>query len=138
MIKKLFTLLAVLLLLMACQKGEEKETPYADKLLGSITQGRIDKTKTDMKALGVALSSYLIDNNTLPETMHINELASRLQPAYIVLAPTTDGWGRKMVYSSGGSSYQLFSYGEDGKQDTADDIVFSDGKFIQLPKELGQ
>jgi len=134
MVKKLFIFSAVLLLLIACQKGEEEEqATYGDRLMGGVRQGRIDKTQTDMRALASALESYYIDNNAYPATMHINDLASRLQPAYMLLAPTNDGWGRKMVYNSDGRSYQFFSFGEDGQRGTADDIEMKDGKFTQLP-----
>ena len=124
--------------MVACDLGKDEETPYADNLLGSITRGKTVKTKSDMTSLATALNTYYMDNGAYPDTMHINELATRLQPAYMVIVPTTDGWGRKLVYTTSGNSYQLFSHGQDGQRGTADDIVLSDGGFTQLPKELGQ
>jgi hypothetical protein len=134
MLKKLIIVLAILILLTACQKDKEKEKTYGDVLLGALDRGKMEKTKADMEALGGALNSYLIDNNSYPLSTDIIELSSWLSPAYIVLVPTHDGWGNKFIYTSDGHSYQLTAVGKDFKKDTADDIVYSDGKFTKLPR----
>ncbi len=93
MLKKLIIVLAILILITACQKDKEEKKTYGDVLLGALDRGKTEKTKGDLEALGGALKSYLIDNNSYPLSTDIINLSSWLSPAYIVLVPTHDAWG---------------------------------------------
>jgi hypothetical protein len=73
-----------------------------------------------------------------------------LTPTYIAIPPKNDGWGRFLLYNTQCSgdnncgSYNIISYGRDGVADRTlncgtttnfnDDIVFSNGNFLQWPE----
>ena len=66
-----------------------------------------------------------------------------LVPTYVKHLPGLDGWARPVLYEASGLDYTLTSYGADGiAQSTlilgpttafADDIVISNGIFVQWP-----
>jgi type II secretion system protein G len=127
-------------------------------LLNAVQRGKQKRTMSDMRALATAVEAYAVDNNNYPAaacnsglytTGTENTLATNsftnLTPTYIAQPPKTDGWGRFMKYSLsvGTDKYRIRSSGRDNS-DAAfvcgtttnfnDDIVYSNGTFIQWPE----
>ena len=126
-------------------------------LLNAVQRGKQKRTMSDMRALATAVEAYAVDNNVYPTAACQSGLFTtagvtlatgsftNLTPTYIAQPPKTDGWGDFMIYGSdaNGNNYMLRSYGRD-KSATAlvcgtttnfnDDIVYSDGTFIQWPE----
>ena len=73
----------------------------------------------------------------------VSVISANLQPTYIKLVPTTDGWNWNIQYgsTSGGSAYTVRSLGKDGTKNgtgglTSDfncDIIFQAGAFAAYP-----
>jgi general secretion pathway protein G len=115
-------------------------------VVAAIQRARQSRTMTDMRTIGGALVLYEQDYVDYPiETSlgRVENLRPFLQP-YMGDFRATDGWRRPFWYLSDGYIYTLISYGLDGKPDPPytngpthrfeDDIVMSEGMFIQWPE----
>jgi len=130
-------------------------------LLNAIQRGRQKRTMADMRALATAVEAYQVDNNFYPSaacnpgvfTVAGGTLAltsfTNLTPTYIAHVPLQDGWGRFMAYAVDNalSKYNIRSLGRDGSSgafgcgtttDFNDDIVYSNGTFVQWPEGTQQ
>ncbi len=131
-------------------------------LLNAVQRGKQKRTMADMRSFATAIEAYAVDNNSYPAgtcaTGAFTTIAGSpmsdtsltiLVPTYIANPPRTDGWGRFMFYNVNGpvgqfDSYNIISLGRDGAQDTAtncgtttnfnNDIIYSDGSFLQWPE----
>lgn len=105
------------------------------------------RTNADIRAIGIAMEAYAIDNNHYPAVgdrdVPVSVLNSSLEPKYMKAVPETDGWGHPLYVHGDADVYVISSYGADGVKDattpagaTSDvnaDIVFSGGQFVQWP-----
>jgi general secretion pathway protein G len=129
-------------------------------LLAAVQRGRQKKSMADMRSLATAIESYAVDYNVYPSAacdagLYTSGTAvtlgtgsfSALQPSYIAKAPVTDGWGHFYGYAStdAADQYRIVCYGRDGAagpsavtcgttHDFNDDILYSNGTFIQWPE----
>ncbi len=127
-------------------------------LLNAVQRGKQKRTMADMRALATAVEAYHVDNSMFPTATCVGGLYTnlgtalaqdsftRLAPTYIAQPPLRDGWGRFLVYSvnNGLSVYNIRSNGRDGQPagavncgtttDFNDDIVYTDGSFVQWPE----
>jgi general secretion pathway protein G len=119
-------------------------------LLNALDRGKQKRTMSDLRSIATALESYAVDHSRYPDAQgSANLLVQPLAENYMRMVPTTDGWGRAMLYSSldpqaDGAEYILWSLGADGQDDGNDgnagettdidaDIVIFDGHFAQWP-----
>ena len=131
-------------------------------LLNAVQRGKQKRTMSDVRALATAVEAYAVDNNLYPTascqaglfvtagTVVDTASFTKLTPTYIAQPPKQDGWGRflKYGYASTGNDYNIWSPGRDGTfmstlvcgttTDFNDDIVYSDGTFIQWPEGTQQ
>lgn len=126
-------------------------------LLNAVQRGKQKRTMADMRVLATAIESYHVDNSTFPAatcatgvftdpgTVLAASSFSNLTPTYVVSAPMRDGWQNYLAYNvdTALSKYNIRSYGRDASVDTAtcgtttdfnDDIVFTNGTFVQWPE----
>jgi type II secretion system protein G len=126
-------------------------------LLNAVQRGKQKRTMVDMRTLATALESYHVDNSLFPTAACagglyttpgavLNESSfALLSPTYLSNPPLRDGWGRFMLYNvdNGFGRYNILSYGRNGVPDTLscgtttdfnDDLLFSDGTFLQWPE----
>ena len=128
-------------------------------LLNAVQRGKQKRTMSDMRALATAIEAYAVDNNVYPNaagsctgalytgpTAQVTDTSfQRLAPTYIANPPRKDGWQNFVAYGSdsAGNNYVIQSYGRDKTATTLtcgtttnfnDDIVYSDGTFIQWPE----
>ena len=105
---------------------------------------------TGIKTVGQACEFYSVDNNQFPAVGSLSSLEPaegnlppHLQPDYLTKCPTVDGWSHALYYGSDGAEYTVRSYGKDGALTAAtgaktknfkDDIIFSNGAFLQAPE----
>ena len=119
------------------------------------------RTMTEIRNLATAIESYYVDNNSYPTAMcpggiytfavTVGNLNSNswtlLTPTYIAQPPYSDGWGKPLFYYEMNRdpyhNYEIASTGRNGQPDTFqcgttttfnDDIIFSDGAFVQWPE----
>ena len=124
-------------------------------LLAAVQRGRQKRTMADMRTLATAIESYAVDYDAYPSatcsgytatgTALTDTSFASLTPSYIANPPKKDGWGHALFYSRGpgGSAYNIRSYGKDGTASTLvcgtthdfnDDILYSNGTFLQWPE----
>jgi hypothetical protein len=123
-----------------------------DHIRALIEGGAQKRTMGDVRSIAIAVESYKVDNGAVPGPTEgyvpVNYLRPFVQPTYIRVLPTTDGWDRPILYWSDGVHYRIVSNGRDGRPDgpyedvvagTAissldGDILFADGMFIRFPQ----
>lgn len=102
------------------------------------TQGsRQNRTKADMRAIGTALGSYMVDFNFFPAHLELTNLWNVELPPEYYGGSYVDGWEMPFQYVStdSGSQYLLISYGKDqvpgySDSDFDEDIVYMNGAFL--------
>ena len=125
-------------------------------LLNAVQRGKQKRSMSDMRALATAVEAYAVDNNQYPAATcpggvftggTFNTLASNsftnLSPTYIADPPRKDGWQRFYDYATDSQAYAIRSRGRDGNVSTIpcgtttnfnDDIIYSNGTFLQWPE----
>jgi general secretion pathway protein G len=126
-------------------------------LLNAVQRGKQKRTMADIKALAVAIEAYHVDNSvypvaacnpgnyTTPGAALSTDSFTNLTPTYIAVAPKTDGWGTSFEYGVDAAhvNYNVRSFGRNRSADAIpcgtttnfnDDILFSDGVFLQWPE----
>ena len=118
-------------------------------LLNAIDRGKQKRTMADLRSMGTAIEEYSIDNNFYPVATTLAALSDQVTPSYIRALPSNDGWGNDFEVDSASGLYTLASCGKGatgacssactvaacGKTGTfADDIIFSNGSFVQWPE----
>ncbi len=117
-----------------------------------------EHTMADMRTVATACEAYSIDENKYPAAQSWSDLGKILSPTYIKTMPDKDGWGTEYAYvvSDDGTHYRIVSAGADSafefdsrrivirkegdtsikySDNLADDIIYADGTFVQVPKE---
>jgi type II secretory pathway pseudopilin PulG len=121
-------------------------------LIAAKKKGEQKVTMGDLKTIGVAIESYMVDNGYAPQVESIEELKKLLEPFYIKKLPLVDGWGFDFHYTHGtGEQQDTYSIGSGGKDglfegfdqtgfydvmgpgDLVRDIIFSNGVFVYGP-----
>jgi type II secretion system protein G len=114
-------------------------------LRSAIERAKQRKTMADMRSVATAIMSYGTDFVFVPKlaSANVEQLRPSLAPTYLRILPANDGWQRALLYQSEGLNYTLWSFGGDGLQQAnpplgprtsfADDILISNGIFIQWP-----
>ena len=126
-------------------------------LLNFVQRGKQKRTMVDMRTLATAIEAYYVDYRTFPSAKCDPSLFTRLgspldDTSFRVLCPTymatplvRDGWRHFFIYSvdNNTSRYNIRSLGRNGlvhpiicgtTTDFNDDILFSNGTFIQWPE----
>jgi type II secretion system protein G len=130
-------------------------------LLNAVQRGKQKRTMSDMRALATAIEAYHVDHGAFPSaacpggvystagTALTSTSFTLLTPTYIAQPPRIDGWGRFLLYNvdTGRANYNIQSFGKDGAADTIgcgtttdfnDDIMYSNGTFLQWPEGTQQ
>ena len=126
-------------------------------LLNAVQRGKQKRTMVDMRVIATAIEAYHVDNSMFPTAacgsglftavgtaVDLNSFAL-LSPTYLANVPKQDGWGQFYVYNvdNGFGQYNIRSLGRNGSQDSLscgtttdfnDDILFSNGTFLQWPE----
>jgi type II secretion system protein G len=127
-------------------------------LLNALQRGKQKRTMADMRDLAIAIESYNTDNNFYPTAICVTPSEGSpvalgtasfalLKPTYIAVPPVKDGWQKFLLYANGagalGQGYTIQSNGRNGSPGTAicgtttdfnDDIVYTDGTFVEWPE----
>ena len=128
-------------------------------LLNAVQRGKQKRTMSDMRALATAVEAYDVDHGlyptascvsgayTTPGSALADDSFASLTPTYLARPPLRDSWGRFLSYSvdNGLAKYNIRSLGRDGSSTTLlcgtttdfnDDIVYSNGTFLQWPEGI--
>ncbi len=118
-------------------------------LLNAIDRGKQKRTMADLRSMGTAIEEYAIDNNFYPNAATLALLEANITPSYIRALPQNDGWNGAFEIDSVPTDYTLASCGKGetgvcvsaciaagcGKTGLfGDDIIFSNGSFVQWPE----
>ncbi len=126
-------------------------------LLNAVQRGKQKRTMADVRALASAIEAYHVDNGMFPTASCATGLFTTLgttlndssftllRPTYLPQPPLRDGWGRFLIYNvdNAASMYNVVSFGRNGAADGFtcgtttdfnDDMLFSNGTFLQWPE----
>ena len=112
-------------------------------LLTALHRGRQKRTMADIRTVGTAIESYMIDHSFFPTAADMPALTPLVKPTFIGRVPDLDGWGRVFTVSATATTYTIGSGGRDGGGLTYiggpttsidDAIIFADGHFAQWPE----
>ncbi|MDY0093731.1 MAG: type II secretion system protein GspG [Candidatus Vecturithrix sp.] len=102
---------------------------------------RQNQTKVDMRSIGTALGSYLVDFNFFPIHPEVTSIWNVELPPEYYEGTYTDGWDMPFQYVSNisGSQYLLISYGKNYVPGSTgsefdEDLIYMDGMFAS-PQE---
>ncbi len=118
-------------------------------LLNAIQRARQSRTLADANAIGKGLSLYQQDHILYPiaaQDTYVEEIRSSITRYFTNFNPV-DGWKSPFLYTStDGLHYTLISYGRDRVASEPytsgptshfdDDLVITDGMFLQYPEGL--
>ena len=115
-------------------------------LMSAMNKAKQSKTMADIKAIGNAIESYAVDNNTYPKSLTdaTGQVLSGYVSIYLRSVPPGDGWSNPwhIDTNSAGTVYTITSYGADGVAGTNPggptanfncDIIFTNNSFYQWP-----
>jgi general secretion pathway protein G len=127
-------------------------------LLNAVQRGKQKRTMSDMRTMATAVEAYAVDNNFYPagacaatafiaidNTMTDTSLTV-LSPTYIANPVRRDGWSKFMYYETRNADqeYGFRSYARDNAVMSGepcgtttnfnDDIIYSNGGFVQWPE----
>ncbi len=132
-------IVAALLALIACA------AIVMPNYLSARNRQRQKRSMADLRHLAVALMEYEADNSEYPQ-VGIGSLEALLAPEYLDSATTIDAWGNPFEYDSNGSTFELRSWGSDGRREASPggdkqhgfkfDLIIRDGSFWQFPHGL--
>lgn len=123
-------------------------------LLNAINRGRQKRTMADIRNIGTAIESYSVDYNQYPRVGSgdaRNLLNPYLEPTYIRRIPSVDGWNGPIYVigdTTAGREYTIWSGARNRNPTMAflgtggpttsfdDDIIFTNGSFVQWPEGL--
>jgi general secretion pathway protein G len=125
-------------------------------LLNAVQRGKQKRSMSDIRTMATAVEAYAVDNNVYPNgqctgkfttitTALTSTSLSVLAPTYIANPVRLDGWSHFFMYNttSNNQEYGFRSTGRDGVSAGAvcitttnfnDDIIYSNGGFIQFPE----
>jgi len=125
-------------------------------LLVALQKGKQKATMGDLKSVGNAIESYIVDWSFAPQgaTTLAGLDQGWFRPFYIKILPLIDGWGTGFLYESGaapGPTQDAYSVQSNGRDKTDDnmaigeydvraltdfdnDIIYSNGQFTVGPR----
>jgi len=110
-------------------------------LLDAVQKSKQKRTMADMRSISVGLETYMIDQSFYAYTL------AAIQPYYLGVVPTVDGWSRAWTYDSfdSNNAYSLSSGGRDGGGHATvlgttnsydDSITLVNGQFVAYPEGI--
>ena len=111
-------------------------------LLNAIDKGKQKRTMSDLRAIGSAVEVYAIENATYPTAANAAAIKALIDPTYIKLMPSADGWSNPIQVEASPTGYTLYSQGKDGIGNSCppgttsnfnDEICFVNGQFQRFP-----
>jgi len=142
----LFTSLAVSTVHEAALRTKQKRTLVAMRSLGAavddyaLDHGRYPRIPPPPAAVDIGLRAGPWSRS---EPRPVGDLRSVLEPGYIKILPTTDGWGSAIYYDSDGKHYAVIAPAKGGTFESwtwprsgpgtswREDFLFSDGSFVK-------
>ena len=115
-------------------------------LLTALQRGKQKATMGDMKTIGNAIGSYMVDNSIAPAEL------TAIGKFHIQKIPQRDGWGHTWYYTRNATNLDEYSLGSGGRDtdfewhsgnvsytvsslsDFDNDIILSNGTFTYAPK----
>jgi type II secretory pathway pseudopilin PulG len=127
-------------------------------LLTAMQRSKQKRTMADIRVVATAVEAYATDHKQYPNAIDVGGLSAELSPTYLRIVPSVDGWGHALHYDAWASqgsvtdSYAIGSGAKDGvflhqslrdylaspggTTNFNDDIVYSNGSFVQYPEGI--
>src|SRR5262245_6256730 len=82
-------------------------------LLNAVDKGKQKRTMSNLRAIGSAVVVYSIENSTYPTAATAAAMQALIDPTYIKLMPSQDGWSNPIQFDSSPTGYTIYSKGKD-------------------------
>ena len=114
-------------------------------LLNAVDRSKQKRTMSEIRALGGAIQAYAVDHDIFPLGTDMSTLTSVLEGDYVARVTSADSWGHTFLYTGTTKDYTVGSTGKDGGSSLTltggggqtsyfiDDIIYSNGSFVQWP-----
>ncbi|HEX8707462.1 MAG TPA: type II secretion system protein GspG [Pyrinomonadaceae bacterium] len=96
-------------------------------LVRAVNLEKAERARAELETLATALESFRRERGFYVAAKTEAVLVDHLNPRYLPRAIRVDPWHQPYLYEGTSGSYTLRSAGPDGKENTADDIVFKQG-----------
>ncbi len=118
-------------------------------LLNAVQRAKQKGTMSEVRALAGAIHAYSVDTDLFPLGSSVTTLIGVLENGYVQQISPTDSWGHLFIYTGTTVDYTVGSTGKDGGTSLLmvgggetsffiDDIIYSNGGFVQWPTGLQQ
>ena len=98
-----------------------------DTLMRALNVEKTARARAELESIAAALESYRRDRGSYLESKSSAALVDNLNPRYLARVIRIDPWHNPYEYEGAHSSYVLRSGGPDGKPNTADDVIVTNG-----------
>ncbi len=98
-----------------------------DTLMRALNVEKTARARAELESIAAALESYRRDRGSYLESKSSAALVDNLNPRYLARVIRIDPWHNPYEYEGERSSYVLRSDGPDGKPNTADDVIVTNG-----------
>ena len=116
--------LAAWLVMRGLQKSREVSGAGGPGAAAPMGHSRQQRTLTDMRTIGQALSLMQVDTGAYP-----GEIVELEHGGYLASVPSADAWGTEWIYATEPGSYTLTSLGADGQPGPAPPIPWTTGAY---------
>jgi ribosomal protein L22 len=89
----------------------------------SINQEKTERAKAELESMATALEAFKRERGSYIISKEQSVLIDNLNPRYLSRIIRYDPWHKPYLYEGTQTSYTLRSAGEDGKENTADDLI---------------
>ena len=98
-----------------------------DALVRALNVEKAARARAELESIATALESYRREHGSYVGAKSEAALVDHLSPRYLARVIRIDPWHQPYEYEGGGMAFVLRSSGPDGKPNTADDILLTNG-----------
>jgi hypothetical protein len=96
-------------------------------LVKALDGEKTARARAELQSIATALESYRRERGSYIESDSEAFLIDHLSPRYLTQAVRVDPWHQPYLYEGTRTGFTLRSAGPDGKRDTADDVMLTNG-----------
>jgi hypothetical protein len=96
-----------------------------DMIVRALNVEKVERARAELETIATALESYRRERGVYVKADNEAQLIDHLNPRYLTRVIRVDPWHKPYSYEGTSDRFTLRSRGVDGKENTQDDLVFS-------------
>jgi len=96
-------------------------------LIKALDVEKTERARAELQSIATALESYHRERGSYVESKSESVLVDHLSPRYLTQVVRVDPWHQPYLYEGTRTGFILRSAGPDGKPNTPDDVMFTNG-----------